>query len=317
MRRTIGLFLMLSALTGCAADTDDDAGVGASAQTEGGRVAEVLYGRGAVPAGCAEPVGAAQARCLVAARYAQDPASQAVALDLLDRTGGVPGVLPAQRIDGGYRGSIELVPELPVLAHAKHLVFARDAMVDIDAFFAALGRAAPSPLRYRWRGIDFRFFRSVGRTTPSAFTEGTWEVAYNVSGSLVSTGPMVRETLFHEIFHVNDWTHDDWSRALAPVVDAVVARCGTRTACLAPYAPTKTLVRGGTYYAFQPDNGSMVVEYAAELATRYFEEQRAALASTRLPDPPFKCGPPENRRAWDLLRGEFFGGADLTPACGP
>ena len=29
----------------------------------------------------------------------------------------------------------------------------------------------------------------------------------------------------------------------------------------------------------------------------------------------FKCGPPENARAWRLLVDEFFGGLDRTPAC--
>ena len=44
--------------------------------------------------------------------------------------------------------------------------------------------------------------------------------------------------------------------------------------CLAPFAPNDTKVRAtGTYYAFQPNNGDAVHEYAAELAVRYFKEQ--------------------------------------------
>ena len=74
-----------------------------------------------------------------------------------------------------------------------------------------------------------------------------------------------------------------------------------------------TIVRGGTYYSFQPGNG--VGEYAAELALRYYREQRAALRA--LPRPrPFKCGPPENARAWALVRDELFGGIDVVPPCG-
>ena len=128
----------------------------------------------------------------------------------------------------------------------------------------------------------------------------------------------MRETLFHEIFHLDDAAHDDWStHALRPFFDAIGKRCGTRIACLRPYAPNDTMVRGGTYYAFQPNNGDAVHEYAAELALRFYRENRAALHGEAQRDPPFKCGPAENRRAWEALRSEFFGGADRTPSCGP
>ena len=76
------------------------------------------------------------------------------------------------------------------------------------------------------------------------------------------------------------------------------------------------MVRGGTYYAFQPNNGDAVHEYAAELAVRYFKEQSrdaATRASSRARA--FKCGPAENARAWQALVDEFFAGRDLVPAC--
>lgn len=73
--------------------------------------------------------------------------------------------------------------------------------------------------------------------------------------------------------------------------------------------------RGGTYYAFQPNNGASVHEYAAELATRWYLEQRAIQRREKLDRPAFKCGPAENERAWRLLVDEFFGGADAVPAC--
>src|SRR5262249_7923703 len=147
----------------------------------------------------------------------------------------------------------------------------------------------------------------------SAYAEG-WDVSYNVAGSLNTSADAVRETLFHEIFHLNDAAHGTWSpNALGPLFDAIVSRCGANTACLRPYAPNSTLVRGGTYYAFQPGNG--VGEYAAELAIRYYRETRAALGKKPLAGAPFKCGPEENARAWDLIVREFFGGADLSPGC--
>ena len=102
---------------------------------------------------------------------------------------------------------------------------------------------------------------------------------------------------------------------VSPRYAAIVAKCGTKLACLEPYAPNKTVVRGGTYYAFQPDNGDTVHEYAAELAVRYFNEQREILTTTKLKRAAFKCGTPENARAWKALVDEFFGGRDLVPVC--
>jgi hypothetical protein len=257
----------------------------------------------------------ARIRCLLATRYAGDPAAARDALALYERVGGVAGVLPAEEMDGGFRGQIQLVPQAPMGDERRHLAWVAAANEDFATFFAELARGAAAPLRYRFRDLGYRFFRSVKRTTPSAYAV-SWSVAYNVKGSLNTSAEAVRETLFHEIFHLDDAAHDDWSaRALRPTFDAIVRECGTRSACLAPYAPNDTMVRGGTYYAFQPNNGDAVHEYAAELALRYYRESRAAIRGEALKKPGFKCGPPANQRAWDALRGEFFGGVDRTPPC--
>jgi hypothetical protein len=261
------------------------------------------------------PVAAAESassvRAAVASRFASDPEASRIALDLLDTTGDEVDVLPPQRMDGGYRGVIALVPALPVGGDRKHLTWVTDALHDFDRFFAAIGaRAAP---RYRWRSLTLRFFRSVGNTTPNAFASD-WTVAYNVNGSIDTSADRVRETLFHEIFHLDDADHGDWSpRRLTALQDAIERRCGVRTACLAPYAPTSTIVRRGTYYAFQPGND--VHEYAAEVALRWYQEQRAIVRGERPVRPAFKCGPDENRRAWEAVTTEFFGGVDLVPGC--
>ncbi len=132
-----------------------------------------------------------------------------------------------------------------------------------------------------------------------------------MNGSLLTSPGAVRETLFHELFHLNDEAHADWShRALGAIFDSIVAKCGAHTACLTPYAPGTTKVRGGTYYPFQPGND--VGEYGAELALRYYLEQRAILRGEPLGRAPFKCGPPENARAWRAIVSEFFGGVDRT-----
>lgn len=242
---------------------------------------------------------------------------RAIALELWDRQHVVVGLEPDQWVDGGFRGRLHLVPEVPTGRHARHLGWLRDAHATIaDVLGAAAARAAsPTPMRFRHQGLVVGFFRSVGRTTPSAYASG-WRIGYNVSGSLLGTKEGVLETLFHEIVHLND-EGDRWSEAnLRPIHDAIVARCGARTACLAPYAPTRTQVRGGTFYAFQPDNGDAVHEYAAEVATRWFLEHRAIVEGKAAPFPAaFKCGPPENARAWRAVTDGFFGGVDLVPEC--
>ena len=290
-------------------------------------VASILFpDAGSTPpeaARCASiAVEADRVRCLFGARYQGDPEALRIAVELYEASGDVAGVLAPQEMDGGFRGRIRLVPEPPTGRHRRHLAWIASIRRDLDSFFAALAGVARAPIAYRHRPLAYRFFRSVGRTTPSAFAEG-FTVSYNVSGSLHGSAAAVRETIFHEVFHLNDAAHGGWSaRVLGPTFDAIVRRCGTRVACLKPYAPGDTMVRGGTYYAFQPDNGESVHEYAAELAVRYFREQRDALSGKRGParrgaaaPGAFQCGPAENRKAWEAIVTEFFGGADATPPC--
>ena len=252
--------------------------------------------------------------CLIESAYAKDGKAKALALALYRETGNVAGVGPEEIMDGGYRGKIKLVPQLPINAYRRHLQWVLDGSRSIDDFFTKLYDKQPKPA-FRWRAIQLRFVRSVGKRTPSAYAIG-WLVAYNVEGTLLTSANGVRETYFHEIFHTNDGAHKDWStRVLQADYDAIVAKCGTKMKCLAPYAPNDTTVRGGTYYAFQPNNGNGVHEYAAELAVRYWEEHMAVLAKRKPSKPAFKCGPPENARSWKALVDEFFAGRDLTPAC--
>lgn len=253
--------------------------------------------------------------CLIEHAYAADPKARALALALFRSRGDVAGVGPEEIMDGGYRGKIRLVPELPTGKYRVHLQRVVDAMASIDAFFARLFEKQPAP-PYRTSGLQLRFVRSVGKRTPSAYAMG-WTVEYNVEGSLLTTSKGVLETLFHELFHTNDGAHRDWSgKTLRATYDAILAKCRPLTnPCLAPYAPNNTKVRGGLYYAFQQNNGDPVHEYAAELAVRYWREQSEMLANGKLSGRPFKCGTPENARAWKALIDEFFLGRDLTPSC--
>jgi len=261
------------------------------------------------------PASCADIPCLLEAAYVKDPKAKALALAIYADNGSVAGVGPDEIMDGGYRGKIHLVPELPLGKYRVHLERMTYATRSIDDFFAKLFDQQPAP-DYRWRSIQLRFVRSVGKRTPSAYAMG-WLVEYNVEGSLLTTNAGVRETYFHELFHSNDGAHRDWSgKALRKDYDAIIKKCPTvAIKCLAPYAPNDTVVRGGTYYAFQQNNGDGVHEYAAEIAVRYWEEHMEIFANGKLAAKPFKCGPAENGRSWKALVDEFFGGRDLTPRC--
>ena len=263
---------------------------------------------GGAPARCAD------VPCLIDHAYRRDPRARDLAHALFRERGDLAGAGAEEHMDGGYRGRIHLVPQLPLGDHRRHLAWTADALRSFDEFFAALFSGAPPPA-YRWRGLQLRFVRSVGKRTPSAYALG-WTITYNVAGSLLTTPAGVRETLFHELFHNNDLARGDWSaRHLRRDYDTIVTRCGTEIRCLTPYAPNTTRVRGGTFYAFQPNNGNGVHEYAAEIAVRYWREHLELLRTRKLAKRPWKCGAPENARAWRAVVGEFFGGRDLTPAC--
>ncbi|MBK6517058.1 MAG: hypothetical protein IPM79_20600 [Polyangiaceae bacterium] len=280
------------------------------------RAREVLFPEG-VPesAKCGAETEPGHVRCLIRARFAGHEAEQRAAVALYDEVGDVLGLEVEHDMNGGFRGTIHIVPELPVGKHKKHLDWVVGGQREIAAFVAALEGKAGGPVHFRHAGLAWRFMRSVGRTTPSAYA-ASWEVGYNVSGSLHASAEAVRDTVLHEVFHLNDQQHDNWSRrVLGPIVDGIAARCGAKTACLTPYAPMKTQVKGGTYYSFQPNNGDIAHEYSAELATRYFREQLAARSGKPYPGGWFKCGPKENSAAMAALAKEFFGGVDLTPSC--
>jgi hypothetical protein len=258
--------------------------------------------------------------CLISARFAKDSKAQTLATDLYTKTGDLAALGVDEIMDGGFRGKIHLVPEPPIGKYRKHLEWVAAAAAALDDFYAKQfpGTAKPN---YRWRDLAFRFVRSVGKHTPSAYaligSDAVWTIEYNVEGSLLTSATGVRETIVHELFHINDEAHKDWSQqTLATDFKAIVKKCGSKVTCLAPYAPNDTKVRAtGNYYAFQPNNGNVVHEYAAELAVRYWKEQSEMLANAKLSAKAFKCGPPENGRSWRALVDEFFAGVDRVPAC--
>ena len=253
----------------------------------------------------------ARIRCLISFRYADDAEARELAFTLYNETGSLAGLLPEETTDDGRGGKVRLLPARPVGANRQHMTWIIEAFRSYKSFTAAL--SARAPIAFRDRPVDFRFYYSEKGGMPSAFAARR-NIGYNLFGALNVSDVTVRDTLFHEVFHLNDGWRGDWSkRALSAIYEDIIARCGKRNACLSPYAPTDTTI-AGMIYAFAPQGG--VREYAAELALRYFREHRLVMDGSPLPVRAFKCGPAENASAWRLLSDEFFGGVDLVPPCG-
>lgn len=285
----------------------------------------------------------ARIRCLVSLRYADDKDSRALALTLYDETGSLAGLLPEETSDDGRGGKVHLMPARPIGPNRDHLQWIVDAFRDYKRFLDGLrakaadkapppGAAAspkgdtpppgdtaspadtPSPKKvaFRDRPVDFRFFYTDKGGNPSAFAVRR-NVGYNLFGAVNVSDTTVRDTLFHEIFHLNDARLGAaLEDALAPIYAKIAARCGKKTSCLAPYAPTDTFVNGA-YYAFSLAGSPK--EYAAEVGLRYYREHRLLLENKPLPVPPFECGAPENQEAYRLVADTMFAGIDLVPPC--
>jgi hypothetical protein len=280
-------------------------------------VLETLCGAPGAPDRCGpcvrEADPAALAACALDLRYGGDPEALGLARALFDRTGVVAGVDPRPAVDGGYLGDVPSGPALPTGPYRKHLEWVVRAIDSYEDLFAKVTPLAHGAVLFRTRPLAFRFYRTARPSYPSAYAIGDM-VGYNLEGVLHTSETDVGETLFHELFHLNDKGHGYWSlRALSPLFLGILQKCGGDHDCLTPFAPDATVVPGGTYYSFDGRTGE-VREYAAEVGLRWYREQRAALGGEPM-IPPFKCLTPENEKAWTLVADEFFGGVDVVPPC--
>src|SRR5262249_23479465 len=133
-------------------------------------------------------------------RFAEDPAAAALAKRLYVQGGYVVSTLPGEEeFEGGYRGVIHVVPQLPVASERRDLEWAAAALQSQAELCAGIEKTAGVAPRYRWRGLELRFFKSVKRRTPAAFALGS-TVSYNVNGTLNGSERQVRDLLFHEVF---------------------------------------------------------------------------------------------------------------------
>lgn len=252
-------------------------------------------------------------RCLISLRYADEKESKQLALTLYAETGSLAGLLPEETNQDGKGKKIQLKPARPIGRNKEHLKWIVDAMREYARFLQELSKRQTKPIVMQDRPLDFRFFYTEEGGTPSAFAVGR-NIGYNLNGTVNVHEEAVRDTLFHEIFHLNDVWQDNFSaRVLAPIEARILATCKGSVKCLEPYAPTDTTMNQKPYAFIDGGKGK---EYAAELALRYFREQRLMIDGKPLPIPAFKCGPPENKEAMALLVDAFFGGVDLVPECG-
>jgi hypothetical protein len=266
-------------------------------------------------AACPDALPAEHADCLLRLRLATDPIALELARSLYTKASTLVGPDVRRSVDGYVgEGDVELRPAWPVGEERRHLQWLDESLDAFDSLLAAIGARATRPVTFTARPRAFAFFRTGTPSFPSAYY---WDdaIRYNLDG-LLNTNPRdVRETLFHELFHVNDAQRADWStRSLGDVFDSIRAQCDAVHDCLAPFAPHESVVPGGTFYAFDPRTGN-AREYGAELALRYFIEHETIVDGRTSVLEPFKCRTPENGVAWTLLVDEFFGGADLTPDC--
>ncbi|MBX3212298.1 MAG: hypothetical protein KF850_09720 [Labilithrix sp.] len=253
------------------------------------------------------------AECLIAFRFAGDAEALELARSLYAKTGVLPGV-DTTRSQGTYAGTrVPTRPALPLGDHRQHLAWLIASFDRYDAVFTRLAARAPRPIDFRLHPDAFVFFSTETRAFPSAWGQGG-VVGYNLEGPLHTNERDVLETVFHELFHLNDERRGGWSAsALGELFEGIVHRCGSDHECFGDFAPHDTRVPDGTYYPFD-ERTRDVREYAAELALRYFREHEAILEGAPL-EPPFKCVSEDNRVAWERLVEDFFGGLDLARDC--
>jgi len=254
--------------------------------------------------------------CLLDHQFGSDPDALALARKVASEHGIVLGSeSPRVMQDGDYRGRVVVESAVPVGTDRQHLEILLRVFEETDRIFGAIADRASSPVTFVVKPRAVRFFRTANTTTPSAYAlDGV--ISYNLRGELWTSLDSVVETFVHELFHLSDAAHGRWSeRALRPTYERILAQCRDDQECLDRYAPYETKVDGGVYYAFHPT--SDVREYAAELAARYFREQKRQLDQGSKEDvgATFKCQAPENEVAWRSLADEFFGGLDLVPEC--
>lgn len=253
------------------------------------------------------------ADCLLRLRFDADPEALRLARSLR-RADVLVGVAGRSTIEG-YKGQqVELVPALPLGDERHHLAWLRASLASFDGFVDAIAARAQKPVTFTTHPKAFLFFRTRQPSYPSAFFEND-AIAYNLDGPLHGSAKSVRETLFHELFHLNDHRPTLWSiGTLSATFEAIVEKCEGDHACFARYSPFDTVVPDGTYYPFDRRTRD-VREYGAELALRYFLEHEVILAGGPPRLPPFKCLAEENRAVWEALADSFFGGVDLSPPC--
>ena len=171
--------------------------------------------------------------CLIDARFAKDSKAQALAdRPLRARAVTSPRLGVDEIMDGGFRGKIHLVPEPPIGKYRKHLEWVSAAAGSLDDFFTKQfdGKRSRTIAGATSRFASCARSASTRRApTRDLGANDVWTIEYNVEGSLLTSETGVRETIVHELFHINDEAHKDWSQhTLANDFNAIVKKCGTK-----------------------------------------------------------------------------------------
>jgi hypothetical protein len=319
MRRVLAAIVVgsLACACGSAMQRSDNARV-ATASTENQRARALLcgdIGTEACLAACSDSLASRDhGACLLEFRFAADPEALRLARALYLERNTRLGVETRSSIEG-FRGElVATFPALPIGEQRHHLEWLNTNLEVFEQFTDFIRARAPRPVSFDPTPAGFVFYRTSVSSYPSAYCVDEM-IAYNLDGPLHTDRREMLETLFHELFHVNDARRGAWSeRALRRLYDSIRKRCAGDHDCFTTFTPHDTVVTNGTYYAFDARTGD-VREYAAELALRYFLEHEAVFNPDAPKRPAFKCLANENGAAWQFLVDEFFGGVDLTPGC--
>ena len=184
----------------------------------------------------------ADIECLIENAYAKrSPRRRRSRSRCTANSGSVAGVGPDEIMDGGYRGKIHLVPQLPTGEYRKHLEWvARRARRSIDEFFAKLYDKQPAPELSLARAPAA--VRALGRQAHAERVRDRLARRVQRRGLAAHDRDGVRETSSTSCSTpTTARTATGRRKTLQKDYDAIVAKCPARTIkCLAPYAPNDT-----------------------------------------------------------------------------
>ena len=84
--------------------------------------------------------------CMIDARFAKDAKAQTIARERYKTSGDLAALGVDEFMDGGFRGKIHLVPELPIGAYRKHLEWIAATAATFETFYVPSNAGRPRTL---------------------------------------------------------------------------------------------------------------------------------------------------------------------------